>query len=420
MMQRMELQPGVWLNFVQTDRFKTGCFSVNFLRPLTMPDAAPNALLPSVLLRGCGRYPDMTAISARLDTLYGASAGTLVRKKGEVQTVGLYADFLEDRFAGEPLFAQLMDFLGDILFDPCMENDGFVEHYVAGEKQNLSNAIAATINDKRAYAVAQLLKHMFPGETYAVPRIGESHTLDGVNGKNLYARYRELLQNAPLELFYLGRQSVDTVAKTVGELFSALPQGGRKLICPSSPMHTGSVRYVEESLDVTQGKLTMGLRTDITAQDSRYPALMLLNAVFGSGMNSKLFLQIREARSLCYYASSSIDKHKGVMLVDSGISFEKYQEAHDGILEQLNLCKNGAITDQELESARTFLISALRSALDNPGRMDDYAVGQACIGLSDGMEELITALERVTMEQTVEAANTLTLDTVYFLKGVER
>ena len=159
MTKRTELFPGVWLNTVRTDRFKTGCFSINLLRPLTMEDASPNALLPSVLLRGCGSYPDMQAISTRLDELYGASVGTLVRKKGEVQTVGLYADFLEDNYAGgEPLFREVLDFVRQLIFDPCMEQVGFVSDYVDGERLNLSNAIASRINEKRAYAVSRLLK----------------------------------------------------------------------------------------------------------------------------------------------------------------------------------------------------------------------------------------------------------------------
>ena len=125
--ERIQLMPGVFLNMFQTDRFKTGCFSFNLLQPLTLEDAAPNALLPSVLLRGCRKYPDMQAISHRLDHLYGATVGTLVRKKGEVQSVGLYMDFLEDRYAeGDHIFAQMTDFLGQLLFEPCGAPDGFV------------------------------------------------------------------------------------------------------------------------------------------------------------------------------------------------------------------------------------------------------------------------------------------------------
>lgn len=419
--ERMMLKPGVWLQYVQTDRFKTGCFSFNLLRPLQRADAAPNALLPTVLLRGCRGFEDMQAISRRLDTLYGASTGTLVRKKGEVQTVGLYADFLEDRFAGgEAIFAQMLDLLERLLFDPVTEDGGFAASFVDSERQNLENTIAARINEKRSYAIHRLLDHMCRGETYAVPRLGDADTLTDVNGRNLMTRWNALLAEAPVELFYLGRQPKEVVLPALKALTDRLPTGGARrmpttqVIYPDRPAQT-----VEETMDVTQGKLTMGFRTEITAKDSRYPALMLLNAVYGAGMTSKLFLKIREEQSLCYYANASLDKFKGLMVVGSGIEFEKFEVARDGILRELHQCQSGAITDEELESARNYLISGLRIGRDSPGRLDDYALGQAVAGLTGSMEDLARQLQTVTLDQVVEAANTLRLDTIYFLKGVQ-
>ena len=419
--ERIELRPGVWLNTVQTDRFKTGCFSFNLLRPLETETAAPNALLPSVLLRGCREFPTMQAISQRLDTLYGASAGTLVRKKGEVQTVGLYADFLEDRYAeNEPVFDQMIAFLYGLLYEPLKQETGFVSDFVSGEKLNLVNTMDSRINDKRSYAVSRLLKHMCAGEAYAVPRLGEKESLEPYSPQKLYEQWQELLRTSSVELFYLGQQPQTAVLEAMERLTSGLPERktpvpvGTKVVLPQRP-----VQFVEEVMDVTQGKLTIGLRTPITTLDARYPAMMLLNAVFGAGMTSKLFLKIREEQSLCYYANSTVDKFKGLMVVGSGIEFDQYEVARDGILRQLELCKQGDITVEELESARSYLISALRTGNDSPGRLDDFAIGQSIAGRSGTMEDLGQRLRAVTMDQVVEAANSLTLDTVYFLKGVE-
>ena len=308
--ERIELRPGVWLNTIQTNRFKTGCFSFNLLRPLQEQWAAPNALLPSVLLRGCKSCPDIQMISQRLDTLYGAGVGTLVRKKGEVQTVGLYADFLEDRYAeSEPVFAQMMQFLQELLFEPCREAGGFLEDIVDGERLNLVNTIEAKINDKRSYAVSRLLHHLCDGEAYAVPRLGKKETLQSCSGVMLNDYWQNMLASSQVELFYLGQKSRDQIVSSMEKLLSDLPRAesvdpvDTDLVLPQRP-----VRYVQESMDVTQGKLTLGLRTDITVHDARYPAMLLLNAVFGAGMTSKLFLKIREEQSLCYYANSSLDK----------------------------------------------------------------------------------------------------------------
>ena len=418
---RLELLPGVWLNLVQTDRFKTGCFSINLLRPLEMVTAAPNALLPSVLLRGCSSCPDMQTISQKLDTMYGAGVGTLIRKKGEVQSVGLYADFLEDRYADqEPLFAQMMAFLRELLFAPVLANGGFLEDYLDGERRNLANTIDARINEKRTYAVNRLLKNMCRGEAYSVPRLGEKNTLTSLTGGSLYGHWNTLLANSRIELFYLGQQPKEAVVAAMNALLDGLPRNevlspvNTEIVLPQRP-----VQYVEEAMDVTQGKLTMGLRTGITVNDPRYPAMMLLNTVFGAGMTSKLFLQIREEQSLCYYANSSMDKFKGVMVVGSGIEFANYQVARDGILNQLELCQKGEISSWELESARSYILSSLRMGNDSPGRLDDYAIGQAIAGRTDTMDDLAEQIKQVTLDQVVEAANSLTLDTVYFLKGVE-
>lgn len=419
--ERLELMPGVRLNMIETDRFKTGCFSINLLRPLTRADAAPNALLPSVLLRGCRSCPDMQSISRKLDTLYGASVGTLIRKKGQVQTVGLYTDFLEDRYAeGEPVFSQMMEFLRELLFEPLGAPEAFVQEYVDGESLNLANTIDSRINDKRTWTVNRMLSHMCKDDAYAVPRLGEKDTLSGLTGKDLYVRWQNLLATSPIELFYMGQQTKEAVVSAMQNLLKDLPRGEILPVPAVGPIcRNRPVQNIRESMDVTQGKLAMGLRTDITARDPRYPALMLLNAVYGGSMTSKLFLEIREAQSLCYYANSSVDKFKGVMVVEAGIEFSDYDVAVEGILHQLELCKKGDISEEELESARAYLISALKTGKDSPGRLDDYAIGQAVVGLDGTMESMAHQLEAVTVEQIIEAANTLYLDTVFFLKGVE-
>ena len=179
-MERTELLPGVYLRAIQAEKFKTACFSVNFLQPLTKQLAPVNALLPSVLLRGTQRYPTIRDISAHLDDCYGASFGTLVRKRGDIVTSGFYADFIEDQFTPDamPVFSAMTDFLAELLFAPCRTADGqFLPAFVEGERQNLCNAIAARINDKRSYAVWQLLAAMCADEPYGIPRLGDLETV---------------------------------------------------------------------------------------------------------------------------------------------------------------------------------------------------------------------------------------------------
>ena len=188
-----------------------------------------------------------------------------------------------------------------------------------------------------------------------------------------------------------------------------------------SPRTAPAARPVQEKterLDVTQGKLSLGFFTDITANDPRYPALVLAATVFGGGATSKLFTNVREQMSLCYYASASFEKFKGVLSVSSGVEFSKLETAKTEILRQLEACKAGDITDDELESARGYLVSDLKIAMDSPGRLDDYYMGQILLEQDGTMEDLASAIARVTKQEAADAIQALRLDTIYALEGV--
>ena len=421
MIESIQVLPGVHLTAVQTEKFKTGCFSVNLLRPLCREEAALNALLPNVLLRGTKEYPTMQAISAFLDERYGASVGSLVRKRGEVQTVGFYADFLSDRLApdGSPILQPMIEFVCQTLLKPVRTNWLLEEPYVSSEQLNLINAIEANLNEKRSYAARQLVKTMCAGEAYGVSRLGETEEVRAITPQSLTDHWQKVLAGSRAEIFYLGAQAPETVAGLFAEQLQRLPR--EELSQPGTQVirHAEAVKERFETLDVTQGKLCMGLRTGITSRDPEYPALVLLNAVFGAGTTSKLFLNVREAKSLCYYASSGIDAVKGIMTVSSGIEFEKYDEARAAILEQLDRCRQGEISDKELSDAKRHLDSGLRMQADSPGGLDNFYVGQAIAGLNGTLEGLRERIGQVTKEQVIATAQSLSLDTVYFLKGVE-
>ena len=419
MNDRMEILPGVFLTPVQTDKFKTGCFSINFIRPLRKSEVAQNALIPSVLLRGSVRYPDIRSISARLDELYGASVGSLVRKKGEMQLIGLYADYVEDKLTDEPVFRQVLDFAAEILLHPVLENGCFREDVVRGEKRNLANAIESRINNKRSYALAQLLRLMCADEAYGIARIGELEDVERVDAAGLYAQYQELLAHSRVEIFYMGAQPAHEAAEAFRAALGALPRGELAQVSTEVVRAAGAVREKVEEMDVAQGKLAIGLRTGCTAADAEYPALLMMNAVFGAGTTSKLFVKVREELSLCYYAGASIEKFKGVMFVSSGVESANFETAKKEILRQLEQCREGNISEYEFDSAKRLILSELKTAADSPGRLDDFYVSNAAAGIGGTVETLAEGVAAVTVEDVVAAARRVTLDSIYFLKGAE-
>ncbi len=419
MSQRSEILPNVFLRAEHCEKFKTGCFSVNLIRPLCAEEAAKNALLPSVLLRATQNYPNIRAISNRMDELYGATIGTLVRKKGEVQAFGFYADFLEDAFApdGTPILRAMVDFLREVLLAPKLEDGVFCADAVEGEKQNLIHAIEAARNDKRSYAAMRLTQAMCADERYSVPRLGTAEQVTRITNESLFDWYGRVLRQSRVEIFYLGRADETEITALFRKALSALLRGEVTAAQTQRESAPRAVQELSEQMDVQQAKLAMGFRTDCCVEDADYPALTLANTVFGGGVSSKLFANVREKLSLCYYASSSLEKFKGLMIVSSGIQTENYEVAKREILHQLDDCRAGKISDEELENARTLLLSGWKACLDSPGRIEDYYMGQAMSSDTRTIEEMMRSLKAVTREEVAQAAGKLRLDTIFFLKG---
>ena len=418
MIKTIQLFPGVTLRCCRDERFKQGVLSLQLLRPMCREEAALNALLPAVLLRGTKSAPDMRSITLRLDDLYGAAVGALVRRIGDIQCTGLSCGFIDDRFAleGDTIFAPMMAFLEQLLLDPVTDGNAFREDYVQTEKQNLIWTIEAQRNDKRAYANNQLLKKMCANDSYGIPRLGDIQDVEAITAQSLYAHYRKILVQSPVHVFYVGSAEPETVADTLRPMLSKLAKTPIDL-----PKQAGFAPVAfsqhEEVLDVAQGKLCMGYATPINLRHPGYAAIQVCNTVLGAGMTSKLFLQVREKMSLCYDIGSGFHGSKGIMTVASGIEFDKKDIVQQEITHQLQEICEGNISAGELTAAKEALLSNLRATHDSPGAIEGYYASAALSGIGMTPAEFMEAIEKVTCTDVAEAAKTLTLQTVYFLKG---
>ena len=421
---RRELFPGVWLRAVHTNKFKSSYLSVTLLVPLDRRTAGANALIPEVLRRGTAIHPDMESLSAALDELYGGAIEPVVRKKGESQCVGFAASFLDDAYAlkGEKILEPAADLLGEVLLKPYTEKGVFSSGYTDGEKANLIDRIRAQINDKRTYAVRRLTREMCKYEAFGADKLGDEESVSNLTPESLWEQYQKLLREARVEVYFCGSADPDRVAGALRSALSALPVNEDRVdpVCDVRVTAGPEPIVVEETMDVTQGKLALGFRTGgLTCWEEEYPALYLATAVFGGTTLSKLFMNVREKLSLCYYASATLERMKGLVLVSSGIEFDKYKTARNEILAQLEAVKRGEIEDWELEGSRRTLISACMTTLDEQSRQEEFWLGQAAAGLEESPEEFAARLEAVTREQVAAAAQKWELDTVYFLKGKE-
>lgn len=422
--QCKQLADGVELLVNRTDKFKTGLLSATLTVPLRREDATAGALIPEVLYRGSRSCPDMERLSAATDALYGASLGTGVRQRGESQCISFLCSVIDDRYAldGSAVLEPAAGLMGEVLLDPAAENGVFRRDYVKGEGANLADRIRARVNDKRSWSIFRLVQEMCAGEAYAVDKLGDAEEALSVSPEGLWADYQALLGRAKVTFYYGGSAQPERVEETVRRAFAPLIRGRNAPVSCAVPREpSGPVRTVTDEMDVTQGKLAMGFRTGGVTMDSPdYPALLVCNALYGGSANSRLFLNVREKLSLCYYASSLIDKLKGLLVVSSGVEFGDFDRAQEAILAQLDELRAGRFTDEERNAAIRTVVNGLRGRLDSQGQMEDDCVTKLICGVRpDDGAELIRAVERVSAEDIARAAQRIRLDTVYRLTGKE-
>lgn len=416
---RTELTDGVYLTCLPTRKFKTGLLSAQFITPLTAETASLYALIPAVLRRGTVRFPNMVNLSAELNRLYGAEINYTVRKKAENQCIGFVAAFIDDSFVpgGEKLLEPVASLLGELICAPVTRNGRFLSTYVESEKVNLINAIRGSVNDKREYADLRLLQEMCSDEPYGISRLGDEKSAERISLQKIYSYYTDLIVSSHLELFYCGSAEPQRVQEAMLDAFSALPRSKVRALTLCNPHYPRKqVKLVAEPMDVTQGKLEMGF----ACGSDDFPACLLGNALFGGTSNSKLFLNVREKMSLCYYASSVYHRQKQLLTVSSGIEFENYQKASNEVLAQLKAVQSKEVEDWELEGARSTLQNAYLSLTDSQAGLENFYLGQAATGQAETPEAMSTEISQISAERIYQAMQSVSLDTVYFLKGREK
>lgn len=418
---RTEIRPGVWLTHLREDKFKTACFSVSLLSQLNRETASMNALIPFVLRRGTASFPDMEALSARMEELYGTVVEPIIRRIGEIQCSGFYASFPEDDFLpkGEGVLKDTIELTLDLLLSPVTRGGLLLPAYVESERDKLLDLISSRMNNKRSYAVLRCIEEMCCCEDFAVSRYGDEESCRSINYKKLSRHYRILLQTSPIELFYCGRASLRDVKALLRDHLSTLPRGEIDTeIGTEIRMNAleAEPRSTVEEMDVAQANLVIGWRLGECMDDPDFAALYVFNDLFGGSTGSKLFLNVREKLSLCYYASSIIDIRKGLLLVSSGIQLTNLDAAKAEIFAQLDAVCRGDFSEDDLRTAKAGVISDLRSIPDSQGALESFYLSQAVAGADYSPTDLAELVNEVTAEQVIDISKSVECDQIYLLK----
>ena len=422
-LERINIGKEIYINFIESDKFKTNFVNIDIISRLENDlKASKNALLAKVLMRGSKNYPTLAELNKRCYDLYAASVGCWVNKFGEAQVTMLSATMLENKYALDDtnIADETIDLLGDIFTNPLTdENSGFKSDYVETEKTNLINDILAQINNKGAYVYQKCIETMCRDERFSINNPGTVETVRMIDGKSLYDHYNYVLANCAIEIYCVGRfrEKKEAITEKFKNLLKDIKREKIENCDSDIILNAEFNGETIEEMEVNQGKLAMGFRIGTYNKNPDFINYILFDTIYASTPTGKLFQNVREKLSLCYYCSTTAEPQKGIMTVLCGIEVDHKQQAIDEILKQLDEMKNGNFTDKDIEVAKLVIVNSYKGIFDNAGSIVNWYRRRLMAGKIETPEEMIEKTNKLTRENIIEAANKITLDTIYFLKG---
>ena len=424
-MKRMVIKPKVSelgeklrLVCVPAEDFKTSQISVSLLVPRSI-NLAENIIIPKYLTYSSKDYPNPAALSAQLENLYGAFVNGSVIRRGESSKIELGATCINNKFAldNEDISYKTLGLVLKLLFEPCTDGEKFEKHKFELIKRLKIEDIESEVNDKRQYAFTRMIENMCRDEVFGITKEEILDDMRKSDEASAYKAWQELLKNATVQVNLIGAFDEEKSKELVEKYFSFVE---RKPLKNETVFveQAEDVTEVTEEMDINQSKLVIGYRSGMKSKDDNFYAYQMMVDIFGGGPYSRLFMNVREKLSLCYYCSARLFKEKGIIVIQSGIESGNKQKALDEIAKQLEIMKKGEFEEKDFIASKTAICDSLRGVCDTPDGIDAFLntkLDEPIIPL----EEIIENYEKVTREDIIAAANAITLDTVYMLKGKE-
>ena len=392
---------------IETKKFKTNVYALYLTIPLTKENVTYNALIPTVLKRGCEKYNNQLEISKKLEEMYDATFGIGITKVGNNEVLKFYLESLNNNYLpnNEDLSRTSIEMLLNIVMKPYLVNEKFDDDYVEQEKENLKKVIESRKDNKDTYATNRLLEEMFKEEPYGLYKFGNIDEIDNITSEKLYEKYKELIKNSEKYLYIVGDvENLNIESYNIDEKEITISKEFPVKISEKE-------NIVKEQMDVTQGKLVIGLNTPNNKQE----VIALYNTILGKGANSKLFLNVREKEGLAYSAGSTYLKRNNAIIISTGIEVSKYNKAVEVIKNQLKDMEDGNITEKEMKDAKQFINAGLNLINESSENMIEYRFDKDLYNEEIDIEKYRKEIEEIKKEDIVKVAKQIKIDTIYFL-----
>jgi len=404
---KKKIKKGVKLHTIKTEKFKTNLIAVFLSMPITRENVTKNALISSILRRGCISMPTSLDISKTLENLYGATFDNGIDKTGDNQILKFYIETINDNYlpqSDENMLKISIEKLLEIVFNPLIKDEKFNEEYLKQEKENIKRIIEGRADNKALYATERCIEEMYKNKPFGLYKYGYVEDIEKIDAESLYEYYKKMISTCKIDIFVSG--NVDEKIMQIleeNENIKKIQERETKVIFGIENKEKVKENEIIEQMDVTQGKVVIGMDLTLENTTQKY-ATIVYNAILGGTANSKMFQEVREKASLAYSAGSTYLRYKGNILIKCGIEIKNYEKTLEIIRKQLEDMKNGIFTDEDIQNAKKSIISGIKSIEDEQNTEITYFFGQELTNEKILTDEYIKNIEKVSKEDIIKIA----------------
>ena len=406
------------LHMIKTTKFKTIRVKVSFRRPIVKEEITKRNILSDILVQTSNNYKSRRDLAIKAQDLYAASISSGNTRIGNYINTDIILAVLSDKYTEEGNFANAVDFLHELIYEPNVENEMFDEEPLNIIKTRTKTSLESLKEDSNLYSLIRLLEVMTPESPMSYRTVGYMEDLEEIDSKNLYEYYLDMLKKDLMDIFVIGDIDFIEVENLIRNKFIAktFKKSRKKYYLDEIKPRTRKQTILEQD-ENNQSKLAIGARLNgLTMYERNYP-LTLYNIILGGGEDSKLFRNVREKNSLCYYINSVPQKLDNILIIRAGIDKKNIKKTVSLVEKEMNAIKRGKVTENDLSMAKEYFTTAIDSLLESQLSILDHYYMMEVLG-TDDIETRLQKMNEVKLSEVVKVAKKVKIDTIYCLEGV--
>lgn len=407
---------------INNKKFKSIYFSVNFTMPVNKKQISENSLLSAILGKSCDKYKTQKEMQKYLYSLYGANFDVGIERFGDLYNIEFRCECINKEFlpGKEDVVNEVLEFLYNIIYKPDIKNNTFNKEIIQREKEFVLNKIREVKDDKLRYGVRKMEELMCKNEPFSIYVYGDEEDILKITEEDLYNRYKEVINNSAITVIVSGNLfEYDDIETRINNIFGNKLTSNldyKELIYDKKEKH--QKEEIIESQETTQSVLTYGLRINNINSNDFYK-LSVYNALLGGTPSSKLFQNFREKESLAYTVRSRYYRFKDIIIIYAGIQKENYEKAKKVLENEINLIKEGKVTDEEFNASKQSIISSLKEWNDSKIALSKMFISNMFATKSNTLEleDMINNMNKVTKQDVIDIAKNINIEKIFFLGG---